>query len=174
VVRLNKGIPVHLTLKPPAFYIDWDEVEATITDKTKIIVTNTPHNPTGAVLSHQDLLRLEKIVTENDLYLVSDEVYEHIIFDDLKHNSALSYPDLRTRTVAIFSFGKTFHATGWKTGYMVAPAEMTVELRKMHQFNVFCSNTPMQYGMPNTLKMVIIILTLASSTSLSEMSLSHL
>ncbi|MEN8249280.1 MAG: methionine aminotransferase [Bacteroidota bacterium] len=152
VVRLNQGVPIHLRLKPPSFSIDWDEVEAAITDRTKVIITNTPHNPSGAVLSHEDLQRLQNIVTKNNLYLISDEVYEHIIFDGLQHNSALSYPDLRARTVAIFSFGKTFHATGWKTGYMVAPAEMTVELRKMHQFNVFCSNTPMQYGIAKYLE----------------------
>ena len=152
VVRLNQGKPVHLQLKTPDFSIDWDEVEATVTDKTKIIIINTPHNPSGAVLSHDDMLRLTKIVTENNLYLISDEVYEHIIFDNLTHNSALKYPELRPRTIAIYSFGKTFHATGWKTGYMVAPPEITVELRKMHQFNVFCSNTPMQYGITKYLQ----------------------
>lgn len=152
VVRLNQGKPVHLKLKTPNFSIDWDEVEATVNHKTKIIIINTPHNPTGAVLSHDDMLRLTKIVTEYNLYLISDEVYEHIIFDNLTHNSALNYPDLRPRTIAIYSFGKTFHATGWKTGYMVAPAEITLELRKMHQFNVFCSNTPMQYGITKYLE----------------------
>jgi methionine aminotransferase len=152
VVRLNKGTPIHLQLKAPDFSIDWDEVEATISDKTKIIIINTPHNPSGAVLGHEDMLRLTKIITENNLYLISDEVYEHIIFDNLTHYSALNYPALRARTIAIYSFGKTFHATGWKTGYMVAPAEITNELRKMHQFNVFCSNTPMQYGITKYLE----------------------
>ncbi len=152
VVRINQGRPVHRQLKPPNFSIDWDEVEATVNEKTKAIVINTPHNPSGAVLSHDDMLRLSKIVTANNLYLISDEVYEHIIFDNLTHNSALKYPDLRARTIAIYSFGKTFHATGWKTGYMVAPPEITTELRKMHQFTVFCANTPIQYGITKYLE----------------------
>jgi methionine transaminase len=152
VVRLNQGKPIHLRLKAPDFSIDWDEVENSINDKTKAIVINTPHNPSGAVLSNGDMLRLEKIVTKNNIYLISDEVYEHIIFDDLLHHSALMYPGLRERTIAIYSFGKTFHATGWKTGYMVAPPAITVELRKMHQFNVFCSNTAVQYGITKYLE----------------------
>jgi methionine aminotransferase len=152
VIRINQGIPVHLKLKTPDFSIDWDEVEATINPKTKAIIINTPHNPSGAVLSNDDMIRLTKIITENDLYLISDEVYEHIIFDGLKHNSALKYPELRAKTIAIYSFGKTFHATGWKTGYMVAPSEITAELRKMHQFTVFCANTPIQYGITKYLE----------------------
>lgn len=152
VVRINQGIAVHLRLKTPDFSIDWDEVELNINPKTRAIIINTPHNPSGAVLSNDDMLRLTKIVTENNLYLISDEVYEHIIFDGLVHNSALKYPELRARTIAIYSFGKTFHATGWKTGYMVAPPELTVELRKMHQFAVFCANTPIQYGITKYLE----------------------
>lgn len=146
VVRLNGGKPIHLTLKTPDFSIDWDEVETTITNNTKAIIINTPHNPSGAVLSNDDLVRLEKIVLAHHLYLISDEVYEHIIFDNLEHHSALKYPALRNRAIVIYSFGKTFHATGWKTGYMVAPDEISIELRKIHQFNVFCANTPIQYG----------------------------
>ena len=152
VVRINQGKPVHLQLKTPDFSIDWDEVEATVNTNTKAIIINTPHNPSGAVLSNEDMLRLTKIVTENNLYLISDEVYEHIIFDGLIHNSALKYPELRARTIAIYSFGKTFHATGWKTGYMVAPAEITVELRKVHQFAIFSANTPIQYGIAKYLE----------------------
>jgi len=152
VIRLNEGIPIHIPLSAPDFSIDWDSVEKKITSNTKAIITNTPHNPSGAVLSQADLLRLEKILERHDLYLISDEVYEHIIFDGLAHESALKYPNIRARAIAIFSFGKTFHATGWKIGYMVAPPEVTVELRKIHQFNVFTVNTPMQFALAEFLK----------------------
>ena len=145
-IRLNQAKPVHLKLKPPLFNIDWNEVEASINSNTKAIVINTPHNPSGAVLSNEDMLRLSGIVTSNKLYLISDEVYEHIIFDNMVHHSALKYPELRERTIAIYSFGKTFHATGWKTGYTIAPENITVEVRKMHQFMVFSANSPIQYG----------------------------
>lgn len=151
-IRLNKAKPVHLTLKPPLFNIDWDEVEENINHKTKAIVINTPHNPSGAVLNDDDMLRLSKIIVDNNLYLISDEVYEHIIFDGLEHRSALKYPELRARTMAIYSFGKTFHATGWKTGYAVAPPEISTEFRKMHQFLVFSANAPMQYGIAKYLE----------------------
>lgn len=151
-IKLNKGIPIHLELKPPLFGIDWDEVENSITSKTKLIIINTPHNPTGAVLDEKDLQKLEQLLTNNNIYVISDEVYEHIIFDGKKHQSILKYPNIYARGVAIFSFGKTFHATGWKTGYMVAPEEITKELRKMHQFNVFCTNTPVQYGIAEYMK----------------------
>ncbi len=146
VIKLNKGIPVHLELKAPFFGINWEEVEEKISPKTKAIIINTPHNPTGAVLSELDLLCLENIVAKYGIYVISDEVYEHIIFDDKKHESILKYPGIYANGIAIFSFGKTFHATGWKTGYMVAPEEITKELRKMHQFNVFAVNTPVQFG----------------------------
>lgn len=151
-IKLNKGIPIHLELKPPLFGIDWEEVENKITPKTKLIIINTPHNPTGAVLDEKDLQKLEHIITNNNIYVISDEVYEHIIFDDKTHESILKYPNIYARGVAIFSFGKTFHATGWKTGYMIAPEEITKELRKMHQFNVFCTNTPVQYGIAEYMK----------------------
>ncbi len=152
VIKLNKGIPVHLELKAPSFGIDWQEVESNISDKTKAIIINTPHNPTGAVLSKADLQSLEQLVTKHGIYVISDEVYEHIIFDDKKHESILKYPAIYAKGVAIFSFGKTFHATGWKTGYMVAPKEITKELQKMHQFNVFATNTPVQVGVAEYMK----------------------
>jgi len=145
-IKLNKGIPIHLELKAPLFGINWQEVENSITPKTKLIIINSPYNPTGAVLGKSDLEKLEQIITKHNLYVISDEVYEHIIFEDKPHESILKYPAIYKRGIAIFSFGKTFHATGWKTGYMVAPEEITKELRKMHQFNVFCTNTPVQYG----------------------------
>lgn len=151
-IKLNKGIPVHLELRAPFFGINWEEVEEKITPKTKAIIINTPHNPTGAVLSDLDLLCLEKLVIKYGIYVISDEVYEHIIFDNKTHESILKYPALYAKGIAIFSFGKTFHATGWKTGYMVAPEEITKELRKMHQFNVFATNTPVQYGIAEYMK----------------------
>ena len=145
-IRLCKGVPVHLELKPPHFGIDWEEVKQAISPKTKAIIINTPHNPTGSVLSNNDLAQLEQLATQYNLYVISDEVYEHIIFDGKSHESVLKYPGIYQKGIAVFSFGKTFHATGWKTGYMVAPESITKELRKVHQFNVFCGNTPMQYG----------------------------
>lgn len=145
-IRLSKGIPVHLELKPPHFGIDWEEVEQSITPKTKAIIINTPHNPTGAVLTSEDMKILEQLVVKHNLFVISDEVYEHIIFDSKPHESILKYPGIYNRGIAIFSFGKTFHATGWKTGYAVAPEEITKEIRKIHQFNVFSGNTPVQYG----------------------------
>lgn len=148
-IELNGGTPIHLELRAPDFSIDWHEVEKAISPKTKAIIINSPQNPTGAVLTAQDMDKLEKLVTMHNLFVISDEVYEHIIFDKKQHESILKYPTLFERGIAIFSFGKTFHATGWKTGYMVAPADITIELRKMHQFNVFCTNTPVQYGIAN-------------------------
>jgi methionine aminotransferase len=152
VIRLNKARPVHIPLTTPDFSIDWDLVEAKITSKTRCLITNSPHNPSGAIFSAEDMARLELILEKYDLLLISDEVYEHIIFDGATHLSALMYPNIRSRSIAIFSFGKTFHATGWKIGYMVAPKEITVELRKVHQFNVFTVNTPMQQGLAGYLE----------------------
>ena len=144
VVRLNNGIPVHVNLFPPDFSIPWDEVRSKINRKTRVIMINTPHNPTGAVLSNDDLKKLSAIANEFDLLVFSDEVYERIIFDGCEHNSVLKYPDLKDRCVAVFSFGKTFHATGWKIGYTVANPSLTTEIRKTHQFVTFAVNTPIQ------------------------------
>lgn len=143
-VRLNGGVPVHINLRYPKFTIDWDEVADKITDRTRVIMINTPHNPTGAVLSEQDLTTLQGLAEEHDLVILSDEVYERIIFDQKTHESVLKYPQLARRSVAVFSFGKTFHATGWKVGYAVAPASITTEIRKAHQFVTFSVNTPVQ------------------------------
>ena len=150
-IRLNGGIPVHLTLKQPDFSIDWDEVEKTITKKTKLIMINTPHNPSGAVLNQEDLLRLQEIADKHDIFVLSDEVYEHIIFGQT-HQSALLYESIRKRSIAIFSFGKTFHATGWKSGYIIAPEAITTEIRKIHQFLTFSVHTPTQYALADLLK----------------------
>jgi len=131
-------------LQPPLYKVDWDAVEALVTPRTKFIMINTPHNPCGVVLGSDDMMRLEQIVLKHGLYVISDEVYEHIIFDGHQHQSVLRYPDLYSRSFVVFSFGKSLHVTGWKTGYVIAPPALTTELRKIHQFNVFSGNRPMQ------------------------------
>ncbi len=146
-IRLNGGVPVHINLRYPDFSIDWDLVKSKITPRTRMIMVNTPHNPSGAVLSADDLKTLERIAIEHDLIVLSDEVYERIIFDNIRHESVLHYPALAERSVAVFSFGKTFHATGWKVGYAVAPAKLTTEIRKAHQFVTFSVNTPVQLAL---------------------------
>jgi methionine transaminase len=146
-VRLNGGVPIHINLLPPEFSIDWDQVKAWITSRTKMIVINTPHNPCGTVLSAEDLKALEEIALKYDLIVLSDEVYERIIFDGKTHESVLKYPSLAAQSVAVFSFGKTFHATGWKIGYTVAPEHLTREIRKAHQFITFSVNTPVQLAL---------------------------
>lgn len=146
-IRLNGGIPVHINLKYPNFSIDWSEVKSKITPRTRMIMVNTPHNPSGAVLSEHDLKTLQSLAAEHDLIVISDEVYERIIFDGIKHQSVLCYPELAERSIAVFSFGKTFHATGWKVGYAIAPAKLTAEIRKAHQFVTFSVNTPVQLAL---------------------------
>ncbi|RLA58289.1 MAG: methionine aminotransferase [Epsilonproteobacteria bacterium] len=142
------GTVTPIALRAPDFAIDWDEVEEKITPDTKMIVINTPHNPLGRVLKEQDLDRLEQIVyRHDDLYVLSDEVYEHQIYDGLEHQSVLRRPGLSERSFAVYSFGKVFHITGWKVGYCVAPEHLTTEFRKMHQFITFAVNTPMQYAL---------------------------
>lgn len=151
-IRLNKAVPVHLKLKFPTYKIDWDEVESTINNKTRMIVVNNPQNPTGAVWDQSDLLRLEKIVLEHpSILIISDEVYEHIQFGS-EHQSVLKSELLSTRSFVTYSFGKTFHVTGWKLGYVVAPELLTNEFRKVHQFNVFCANNTMQYAIAKYLE----------------------
>jgi methionine aminotransferase len=151
-IRLSGGVPVHISLKAPSFSIDWQEVETKINSRTKIIMVNTPHNPSGAVFSEKDIQELERIVLKHNLIVLSDEVYERIIFDDKKHYSVLARPALANNSMAVFSFGKTFHATGWKTGYVVAPAALTKEIRKAHQFIVFSVNTPIQVALAEYMK----------------------
>jgi methionine aminotransferase len=143
-IRLNGGVPIHVNLAPPDFSIDWSEVKKKITSRTKMIMVNTPHNPAGSVLSSSDVKTLEQIANEHDLIVLSDEVYERIIFENKSHESVLKYPSLTKRSIAVFSFGKTFHATGWKIGYTVAPENITREIRKAHQFITFSVNTPVQ------------------------------
>lgn len=146
-IRLNGGIPVHINLNPPVFAIDWEEVKRRITTRTRIIMVNTPHNPSGAVLSETDLNMLEEIVLNHGIIVLSDEVYERIIFEDIPHQSVLKYPALASQSVAVFSFGKTFHATGWKIGYAVGSEPLTKEIRKAHQFITFSVNTPIQLAL---------------------------
>ncbi len=146
-VTLNGGKPVYVSLESPDFKIDWNLVKNKINDNTRLIIINTPNNPGGFVFDENDMKMLAEITRNKDLVVISDEVYEHIIFDGLKHESALKYDELYQKTVAVYSFGKTFHATGWKMGYAVAPPHLTKEFRKVHQFNVFCVNTPIQYAL---------------------------
>ena len=140
------GVVKTVQLLPPLFSVDWDQVESLVTSRTKLIMINTPHNPCGVVLEHADLKRLEVIAVKYGVYVISDEVYEHIIFDGHQHQSVLRFPELYKRSFVVFSFGKSLHVTGWKTGYVIAPPELTRELRKIHQFNVFSVNRPIQHG----------------------------
>ena len=136
----------YATLKQPDFSIDWEKFPALISSRTRMIIINSPHNPSGTVLSHNDINQLIRITRNRDILILSDEVYEHLIFDGLKHESLCRYPELASKSFVVGSFGKTFHATGWKTGFVLAPANLTAELRKIHQFLVFSANTPIQYA----------------------------
>ena len=152
-IKLAGGKAVHIPLNYPTFSIDWDKVKTAISPKTKLIIINTPHNPSGAVLSHNDIQELERLVKANDeLFILSDEVYEHIIFDGKRHESILRSDILREKGVAVFSFGKTFHATGWKVGYLVSPFAINEEIQKIHQFLTFSVNTAVQYALADYLK----------------------
>lgn len=145
-VRLCGGRPVHVRLRHPDYSIDWDEVNACLSPRTKLIILNSPHNPSGAVLGSRDIKALKKIIDRSDIYILSDEVYEHIIFDGKTHESLSGHPALAEKSFVVSSFGKTFHATGWKTGYCLAPRAMTGEFRKIHQYLTFSSNTAVQYA----------------------------
>ena len=151
-IIINGAVPILIPLQFPSYTIDWDVVKAAITPKTKIIVLNNPHNPTGSILSAYDIEQLQSIVKNTSIFILSDEVYEHLIFDDKKHESILRYPGLMERSFVCFSFGKTYHCTGWKLGYCVAPAHLMKEFRKVHQFNCFSCNTPVQYALATFLQ----------------------
>ena len=153
-ILVNGAIPVPIPLTFPTFSIDWEKVKAAINKKTKAIIINSPHNPTGTVLSHDDILMLLSIIKDTSIFLISDEVYEHLIFDDKKHNSVLKYPELFERSFVCFSFGKVYNCTGWKLGYCVAPPNLTAEFRKTHQFNSFCCFTPTQVALAEHLNNV--------------------
>lgn len=150
-VRLAGGRAIHLSLVPPHFGIDWDQVRAAITPRTRLIILNSPHNPTGAVLSPTDMASLEAIVRDTGILLLGDEVYEHMVFDGCRHESLLRYPALAERSLVISSFGKTYHATGWKIGYCIAPKALMSEFRRIHQFVQFCVVTPMQRALADFL-----------------------
>lgn len=143
-IKVHGGKPVFVQLHAPDYSIDWDHVKKVINARTKMIIINTPHNPTGSVLQQADLEELEKIVSGKEIIVLSDEVYEHIIFDRKTHQSACRFEELRAQTLAVFSFGKTFHVTGWKLGYVAGPEKLMNEFRKVHQFNVFSCNHPLQ------------------------------
>lgn len=151
-VELAGGSCRHIAMNAPDYAIDWSLVEQAINNKTRAIVINSPHNPTGTLLRRSDLEALQKLVLEHGLYVISDEVYEHMTFDGLQHESVLAYPELFERSFVISSFGKTFHCTGWKMGYCVAPEELTAEFRKIHQYVTFCSFTPAQFAITEMLK----------------------
>ena len=146
VIELCGGTPVYIQLKFPEYTVDWDEVRAAVSEKTRLIILNFPHNPTGAVLSQADLGHLIQIVQDTNIVLVSDEVYEHIVFDRCPHLSLSAYPQLAERSFVISSFGKTYHATGWKLGYCLAPRTLSKEIQKIHQYLTFACNTPMQHA----------------------------
>lgn len=151
-VELNGGVAVHLQLQPPSFAIDWVELKAALTPKTRLIILNSPHNPTGSVLTAADMQQLIELVRDTDLLLLGDEVYEHIAFNGQVHQSLNRYPELYERSFVVSSFGKTYHATGWKIGYCVAPPPLTTEFRKMHQYLTFATCTPMQLALADILR----------------------
>lgn len=151
-IEINGGVPVLIPLVYPEYKIDWELVKKKISPKTKLIMLNTPHNPTGAVLSAEDIEQLQRIVKDSDIFILSDEVYEHLIFDGMKHESILRYPGLYERSFVCFSFGKVYDCTGWKMGYCVAPPALMKEFRKVHQFNSFSCSTPVQYALAGFLQ----------------------
>lgn len=146
-IEINGAVPVLISLTYPEYTINWELVQSKITSKTRMIMLNTPHNPTGNVLTKNDIEQLRRIVKDTNIIILSDEVYEHLIFDNLKHESILQYPDLLERSFVCFSFGKTYHCTGWKMGYCIAPVALMKEFRKVHQFNCFTSNSPIQFAL---------------------------
>ncbi len=139
---------MHVPLALPGFGIDWTALEAALSPRTRAIVLNTPHNPSGALVSAADLDRLAALIRGRDLYLVSDEVYEHLVYDGERHASVIAHDELYARAFVVSSFGKTYHVTGWKTGYVVAPPALSAELRKVHQYVSFCGVTPIQRRLP--------------------------
>ena len=151
-VELNQGIPVYVPLNLPDFSVNWEKVKSAITERTRLIMINSPHNPCGYVWTQNDLDQLAELIKDKEIFIISDEVYEHITFDGRKHIPLFSHPLLKERTFACGSFGKTFHVTGWKIGYCLAPKDLTAEFRKIHQFLTFSTSTPMQYALADFLK----------------------
>lgn len=151
-VRLQQGLVVQIPLTYPDYSIDWDRVRDAVSARTRLLILNSPHNPTGTALDSRDIEALRGIAAENDILILSDEVYEHILFDNRVHQSMLRYPDLASRSFVVSSFGKTYHTTGWKVGYCVAPPALSDELRKVHQFITFAVNTPVQMAFADFLE----------------------
>jgi methionine aminotransferase len=146
-VQLVGGKAIHIPLTAPQFSVDWNRVKDAINDKTRMIIVNTPHNPSGAIWSGQDWLTLIELIRDKNIVVLSDEVYEHLVYDGHKHSSALSFPELRDRSIVVGSFGKTFHVTGWKTGYCIASPELMKIFRQVYQFASFCGVTPIQMAL---------------------------
>lgn len=151
-IQINGAVPVLISLDFPDYKINWELIKENITPATKMIMLNSPHNPTGRILHKDDIEQLRKIISDTDILILSDEVYEHIIFDGSEHESILKYPDLFERSFVTFSFGKVYHCTGWKTGYCIAPDWLMKEFLKVHQYNSFCANSPFQYALAAFLK----------------------
>ena len=151
-IRLNGGIPVFVQLNPENYSINWEEIQNRVNSRTKMIIINSPHNPTGTMFSNQDMEKLQKIIAGSKMIVLSDEVYEHIIYDGNTHNSVARYPELVKQSLLISSFGKTYSATGWKVGYCCGPAELIHEFRKIHQLVVYAGNTPIQHAYADMLE----------------------
>ena len=150
-IQVNSGIPRPIRLKSPSYKIDWQKVRRTVNDRTRMIILNTPHNPTGSIWGRDDIEELSAITKDTDILVLSDEVYQHLIYDHAQHESVLRYNDLYHRSIVTMSFGKTFHATGWRIGYVIAPPAITSEIRKVHQFNTFSINRPLQHALADYL-----------------------
>jgi methionine aminotransferase len=151
-IEANGAVAVPVPLRSSDYRIDWEKVRGVVKEKTKAILINSPHNPTGTVLDTEDIQCLHDLVREKNIFIISDEVYEHLVFDGKNHQSILKYPELYARSFVCFSFGKTYSCTGWKLGYCIAPSSLTTEFRKIHQFNAFTCNTPMQIALAKFLK----------------------
>lgn len=151
-ITLAGGVPTRLKLRPPDYRIDWDDVKSRITRRTRLIIVNSPHNPTGSILEAADLDALAELTRNRDILILSDEVYEHIVFDGAEHQSMLRHPELRERSFVVSSFGKTYHVTGWKAGYCIAPPALSAEFRKVHQYVTYCTVTPIQFAFADFLE----------------------
>jgi methionine aminotransferase len=150
-IEIHGGKPMYIQMNLSGDLVDWEKVKRLITQRTRMIIINTPHNPSGRVMTAGDMLKLQKLTDNTDIIILSDEVYEHIIFDGLEHQSVARYPKLAERSIIVSSFGKTYHSTGWKVGHVLAPKELMAEFRKVHQFNVFSVNTPVQHALADFL-----------------------
>ena len=173
-VEINGGMAVRIRLEHPHYNINWEAVRQNITTRTRMIMINTPHNPTGSVLSHEDMMQLQEIVKGTNIIIVSDEVYEHLIFGGRKHQSVLRYPELFSRSFVSFSFGKVYNCTGWKLGYSIAPAALMAEFRKVHQFNCFSCHTPMQVALADFLQQEEAYLNLGSVLEKKQQYFQHM